>query len=165
MRGTKSEHRRRTRPHFRSGEEGQALVELALTVPLLILLLLGAAELARVAYTAIELTSAAKAGAQYAAQGPGYLSNQNGMITAAAQADAPYLTGMTVTPTTGSSCSDGSQPTQDSSTGSYSCSTGTQIPAITVTTSVSFDPLIHLPFLPQTFTMTGYAFQQCVDCQ
>ena len=52
----------------RHEEDGQSLVELALTVPILLLLLLGAAELARVAYAAIEVSNAAEAAVRYGAQ-------------------------------------------------------------------------------------------------
>ncbi len=47
-----------------SGQSGQALIELAVSMPLFLLLLLGAAEFGRIAYMAIELTDAAKAAAQ-----------------------------------------------------------------------------------------------------
>lgn len=48
-------------------ERGSALVELAVSLPLLVLLLVGTVDFARVFYTAIELTNAARAGAQYGA--------------------------------------------------------------------------------------------------
>lgn len=41
-------------------EAGQALVELALAVPLLFMLLIGAVEFARVVYAAIEVSNAAR---------------------------------------------------------------------------------------------------------
>lgn len=49
-------------------ESGQSLVEMALSLPLLVLLLLGTVELAQVCYGAIAVSNAAKAAAQYAAQ-------------------------------------------------------------------------------------------------
>ena len=75
----------------RDNESGQALVELALTMPLLVLVLLGAAELARVAYTSIEVTDAAKAAVQ-----TGGFSRSNAAssarVKAAAAAGAPDIT-------------------------------------------------------------------------
>ena len=56
---------------LRSGEEGSALVELALSVPMLLIMLLGAAEFARVAYASIEVANAAHSAAMYAASSSG----------------------------------------------------------------------------------------------
>ncbi len=53
---------------LRHGETGGALVETALTLPLLVTLTLGSVELARVAYTSIEVANAAKAAVSYGAQ-------------------------------------------------------------------------------------------------
>src|ERR1700739_1039098 len=79
-----------------SDESGQAFIELALTVPFLVLLLLGAAELARVAYMAIELSNAAKAAVQYGAQNPTTAVDVSGMQTAA-QLEAPDLSNVNST--------------------------------------------------------------------
>lgn len=137
------------------GESGQALVELALTTPLLVLLLLGAAELARIAYAAIEVSNAAEAGAQYATQNPS-LMNYTAGINAAAQADAT-LTGITATPIAWThTCSDGSTPDAINN-----CATGTALTAVKIRASVTFDPLIHLPFLGKTITIYGYATEKC----
>lgn len=51
-------------------ERGAALVELALILPLLITVMAGATDFARVFYTANVLTNAARAGAQFCAQAP-----------------------------------------------------------------------------------------------
>ena len=47
------------------GEQGQAMLETALTMPFLLVMLLGGFELASVAYAATELTNAARAAARY----------------------------------------------------------------------------------------------------
>jgi Flp pilus assembly protein TadG len=49
-------------------EGGGALVETALTLPLLVMMIAGAAEFSRVAYASLEVVSAAKAGVSYGAQ-------------------------------------------------------------------------------------------------
>ena len=49
------------------GERGTALVELAVVMPLVVLLLVGAIDFARVFYTALAVTQAARAGAEYGA--------------------------------------------------------------------------------------------------
>ncbi len=47
------------------GDRGQSLIELALTLPLFILILVGATEFGRFAWATIEASNAARAGAQY----------------------------------------------------------------------------------------------------
>jgi Flp pilus assembly protein TadG len=140
----------------RGSEARQALVEFALVMPLLTLLLIGAAELARVVYAAIEVSNAAKAAVQYGAQNVGPAADTAGMTTAA-QNEAYDLTGVTVTLGPASCiCSDGAASTCQST----DCS-GSHIEAIlTVNTQATFDPLIHLPGLPTTFTLHGYAVQK-----
>src|ERR1039457_614293 len=86
------------------GQSGQALVEMALTVPILVLLLLGAVEFGRVAYISIQVSTAAKAAAQYGAQTLDTGVDQAGM-QAVAQADASSLAAGTVTVNLSSNCS------------------------------------------------------------
>lgn len=138
-------------------ERGQALVELALTVPLLMLILLGSAELARLAYAAIEIANAAEAGAQFATENPSTMNDAAG-ITLAAQNDATNLTGVTASPISWvTTCSDGSAY----SASDNSCASGAALTAVTVKASVNFDPLIHLPLFPTTFTLNAYATEKC----
>src|ERR1035437_9955475 len=90
---------------------GQALVELALVVPIFTILLIGAVEFGRLAYASIEVCNAARAGAAYASQNhvtadasdPTNLAN----IQTAATQDAPNVGGITATVTNTCSCSDG----------------------------------------------------------
>ena len=146
---------RRARPDH---EAGQALVETALVFPLLITILIGSAEMARVAYAAIEVSNAARAGAQYGAQN-GYTANDTTGISTAASNDASNLTGMTTTSSYTCVCSDGTASTCQAT----DC-TNTQIEqTLTVNTSVTYDPLIHLPGLPKTYTLKGQAIQKCAQ--
>src|SRR5579871_1490431 len=94
----------------RHHEGGQALVETALVFPILITLLIGTAELARVVYAAIEVSNAARAGAQYGAQSGFTASDTTGIATAAAS-DAANLTGLTTTSSYSCVCSDGTAST------------------------------------------------------
>lgn len=64
-------------------EDGQSLVELALTIPLLLLMLMGMAELAQICFVAINVSNAAKAAAQYAAQTSTTAGDTAGMLAAA----------------------------------------------------------------------------------
>lgn len=146
----------------RHEEDGQSLVELALTVPILLLLLLGAAELARVAYAAIEVSNAAEAAVRYGAQNSSTASPLNWpAIQATAATDAANLPLASVTPELVCGCSDESVSGQ-SCTGFTiaNCPGSHPVETLTVTTTANFDPLIHIPGLPKSFTLTGRAIQK-----
>ncbi|MGH9466968.1 MAG: TadE/TadG family type IV pilus assembly protein [Terriglobales bacterium] len=85
---------------------GQALTELAIILPLCVILLLGVEELGRLAYTAIVINHAAHAGALYGAQNPTTAVNDPGMVQAALN-DGTDLPGLEATATHVCSCSDG----------------------------------------------------------
>jgi len=136
----------------------QSLIETTLIVSIFSLLLVGAAELGRVAYASIELSNAARAGAAYGAQNGSTASDTTGIATAAAN-DAANLSGVTTTSSYSCVCSDGT-----SSTCTHGdCSTSHIEETLTVNTQVSFDPLIHLPGLPTTYTLKGKAVQKCLQ--
>jgi Flp pilus assembly protein TadG len=142
----------------RISERGGALVELALLLPVFALLLVGAAEIARVEYTAIEVSNAAMAGVQYGAQDATTAADTTG-IQNAAQNDAANITITTTVEPFACICSDGSastcQPTD--------CSGSNIETILTVETQTSFDPVIHLPGLPTTFTLRGHATQKVLE--
>jgi Flp pilus assembly protein TadG len=143
-------------------QAGQSLVEVALSVPLLLLLLTGGAEFACMAYATIEVTGAAKAAVQYGAQELAFTNDTGGMQNAVNSEvmDVPGLTGATLqTPTTSLSCADGSSY---SATG---CSGSSTIHTLNVTTKATFtpwaivNPLLKVCNLPTSFPLTGYATQ------
>lgn len=153
--------------HFKrgkkAGEKGSALVELALSMPLLALILLGAAELARIAYAAIEVSNAAHAGAMYAAS-TGAVSDTGG-ITNAADADAANLLGtnaVSVTSVTTSCTCANTAYTPSSCSDNSTCQTGntSMVTAVTVNTQSTYSPLIRIPgWTASTFTLTGTSTQ------
>src|SRR5215469_9193806 len=127
-------------------ECGGALVETALTLPMLVMLVLGAAEFSRVAYASLEVTSAAKAGVSYGTQQGGMSGDTTG-ITYAAQHDAANVTSATVTSVVSTyACSDGS-------TFSAGCATGHVEQTVTVNTEAKIDPMIYVPGLPKSYTI------------
>lgn len=78
---------------------GSALVELAVTAPFLLLLVIGSAELGRIAYAAIEVQNAARAAAAYAAQDNSTDAvSSYGVWAEAAANEAPNISSLTVTP-------------------------------------------------------------------
>lgn len=133
-------------------ESGQALTELGLVLPVLMAMLLGTVELARVAYAAIEVSNAAHAGAQYGAQSIFYAHDSTGILNAAAN-DAANITLSGTTPTLTYTCSDGTAPSGSPLT--CTSSTATVVAILTVVTTTSFNPFFHLSGLGTTFTLTG----------
>lgn len=160
MRKTGVRNRKVRRSSFRQPamENGQALVELALSLPLLMLLLLGAAEFARGAYAAIEVSDAAKAGVQYGAQNATAASDTTGVQDAAA-AGAPDITLGSTTVSISCICSDGSASTCLRT----DCSASHIEETLSVQTQTTFDPLIYAPGLPNSFTLYGQATQKVLQ--
>lgn len=155
------------------GEAGSALVETALTFPVLIAMLLGSMELGQVAYASIETMNAARAGAQYAAMNGGGFNDPSG-ISSAAQQDAydtytPHPTKFAVTSSTPScSCSDGvgtcsASGAVGSSPGTYSCTSGKPIVTVTVQTTATYSALFSVPGFTNSFTLHGYSQQEVLQ--
>jgi Flp pilus assembly protein TadG len=163
--------RRRPSKALRFGEEGSALVELALSLPLLCLMLLGAAEFARLAYASIEVVNGAHAGAMYAASSLSASGDYqcagntcSGGITNAAIADAGNLQGgnaISVTSvTTACTCSD-TAFVPSSCNDNQTCinNNASMITTVTVQTQATFSTLIHIPGGTPTFTLHGQSTQ------
>jgi hypothetical protein len=140
----------------RANDSAQALVETALVLPVLSILLIGATEFALVAYAAIEVSNAAKAGVQYGAQNGATASDTSGIATAASN-DAANVTGLTTTSSYSCICSDGSastcQPTD--------CPNSHIEEILTVNTQTSYHPPIALPGFSGPYTLKGQAIQKC----
>jgi Flp pilus assembly protein TadG len=136
-------------------EKGGALVELALTLPVLLAMLVGAVEFTLVERAAIEVSNAAMAGVQYGTQEPTTAADVTGIGTTA-QSDAPDITLLPTTATESCICSDGSASTCLPT----DCSGSNIETILTVTTSTTVTPLIHLPGLPSSYTLTGQAIQK-----
>lgn len=158
------------RKWLRRSQPGQALVEAAVTAPIMFLLLMGAAELARLAYAAIEVSNAARAGAQYASQEVSNMGDTQG-ITLAVQDDAANLIAMgssvSATETYSYSCSNGSTYNAGLSGGIGTCSVeppGVPIPNVTVTVNGTFNPMVHIPGLLGSFSLKSSATETCIDC-
>jgi Flp pilus assembly protein TadG len=120
-------------------KDGSAITETALALPFMILLLVGAVDFGRAFYTAIEVESAAEAGALYGQQN---LTNLAG-IQAAAQLDAPDVTGLTAVATYGCECADGTSASV-SCAASPTCSTNV-VNYVQVVASVTYQPILKYP--------------------
>jgi hypothetical protein len=148
-----------------SSERGAALVEIAVALPVLIALLIGTIDFARVFYLTIELTNAARAGAQYGATGS---SPSVPAIKAFAEGSVTTL-GVTADPSQLCQCAlpDGSFPD------TILCSdpTATVCPApkfrvmtITVTASKTFSMVSHYPgIFRNSFTVSRAAVMRVTE--
>jgi Flp pilus assembly protein TadG len=138
------------------GENGGALIETAFAVPLLLLLLLGAAEFGMADYESIEVANAARAGAQYGAQGPETVGDLTG-IRNAASLDAGNITLGLTTSALSYICSDTSNPTGTP----LSCASGATMETIlTVKTQAAFNPVIHVPGFGGSIALHGSASEK-----
>lgn len=143
---------------LRHGETGGALVETALTLPLLVTLTLGSVELARVAYTSIEVANAAKAAVSYGAQNLTTVVDTTGIQTVATN-DASDLYAVTTATSKSYICADNS-----ASTGANTDCVNSQIETIlTVTTTTTMTPIVHIPGLPTKYTLHGQAVQKVLQ--
>lgn len=154
----------------RKCQSGQALIETALTLPLLLTLLLGAAELARVVYVSIEVSNAAEAAALYAAQNRGASTADMQTVAQNDAGDLDNATSLTLTATSSCVCetSTGGMAVACTSDAATACVANAQTNMslqtnITVVTSATFDPLIHIPGLPRAFTIQGQSVQKVLN--
>ena len=142
---------------------GQAFVELALVLPIFILLLVGAVEVGRLAYASIEVSNAARAAVAYAAQSHTTAKDSTNIQTAATN-DAPDVTSLTATPTFSCSC-EGLTGTitafsscDNTVTNLTTCPSPSRIAVyVQVTTQAQVATLFHFPGIPNTVTLRGYA--------
>lgn len=135
------------------GDGGASLVQLALLMPLFMLLLLGVVDFGRAFYLAMEVAGAAHAGAIYGSRNP---TDTTGMKTAA-QDDAQNVPSLTVnTPTYGCECSDGTS--YSASCGTTPACTGlTEVYRVNVTATAPYSPLFPWPGVPSSMSFSTSA--------
>lgn len=162
--------RERTHAPKRSrSERGVSTVEVALMLPFLLLLLIGLVDFGQLFHLAIEVSNAARAGAQYGYQSSATQMDTPGMIAAAEDDAADVTTWGANTASYGCMCSDGTEQSQVGSSGNGStslCATppstctskGTQlINYVQVQTQATYTPLFPWPGVPSTVTLNGKA--------
>jgi Flp pilus assembly protein TadG len=123
-------------------DRGSALVELALILPLLLLLIAGTVDFGWFIYSSIEVSDAAQAGALYGTLNPTDVVG----ISNAAKADSAHLSSLSTTVSYGCECSDGSSAVP-SCTAPPNCSYN-YVNYVDVTASAPFTSIIPLPGLP-----------------
>lgn len=161
---------------LRRSEAGSALVETALTLPVIVAMLVGSVEMGDLAYKATEMSNAARAAAQFAAMNGGGFTDCNNTfaggtcnassgIVAAAKQDAPrsYLTCTSFTVTAISSCKcSGDNSTCATSTGNYTCSSGSPLINASITTSAQCGGIAKY-FTDNAFTLQGFAQEEVLN--
>ena len=142
-----------------ASESGQSLLEFSIALPFLLLLLAGSIDFGRYMYDGIELANGARAGAQYGSQSHGSETDYAGMMLAA-KSDARAISGLTAT---ASSCQCGgglsySQPC--TAPPAYTCPADHTVEYVNVALAGTFTPLLRIPGLPGSLTITRRAVAQ-----
>jgi Flp pilus assembly protein TadG len=165
---------------------GQTLVELALLLPVLLLLTLGVIEMGRYFYIGILVGNAARAGAAYGSQSPLDSSDSSGIETAACNdflnnfgsnpsptcgASAGGTNSLAVTSSISCGCDNGGTVGYEANTGAMcttadntgldtTCSNGNQghwVVVVSVTASGTFNTLLNYPGIPSSITLSRTA--------
>lgn len=154
---------RRKRARRHASGHGSALVELAVVLPVLVVLLVGTADFARVFYLTLELTNAARAAAQYGTYDIGKF-NDDSAIQAAAVNASPNIPGFSSSNVAVSrlcQCATDAgafSATSPANSCSGTCSGGGHIVAtLTVTASKTFTPISRFPGIPNTLNLNRTA--------
>ncbi|MGH9744869.1 MAG: TadE/TadG family type IV pilus assembly protein [Candidatus Acidiferrales bacterium] len=144
------------RVHGRFAQRGQSLLEMAVLIPVVLLLLVGIIEIGRFAYVSIEVTNAARAAVQYGAQSLADAQDSAGLQQAAVR-DAADLSSITVNSSALCACSD--TPATFVPCPALGCA-GHPVVFVQVDTTTSISPLFHYPGLPSSFTANGHAIMR-----
>jgi Flp pilus assembly protein TadG len=159
------DHRRK------SWEAGSAAVEMAVTLPLLILLMLGAIDLGRAFFAADAVSEAVQAGVHYGSRktnktdyadptSPAALANYTAMQTVATNA-AGDVTGFTTTASSFCTCSNAPDTTVTCSAG---CTAGNTLRFyVQVQGSNTFTTSVPYPGIPHTLAISRTAKMQVVQ--
>jgi Flp pilus assembly protein TadG len=134
---------------------GQSAVELAMAIPVLVLLLVAGADFGRIFYMSIGVNDAARAGAQYGSQTVITAADSTGMV-AAAKTDGSNLTNLTAT---ASQCTCASSATVAACPSGY-CTNAPQATFVEVDTQGVFQTLVNYPGIPSSTTLSGKAIMQ-----
>jgi Flp pilus assembly protein TadG len=151
-------------------QSGQALVELAFILPVLLLLALGVIEIGRYAYISILVGNAAHAGALYASLGASQANDSTGIQNAALYDFAGATSGTTATngqvagnlnvsSVQSCGCDSGGSVTtavcdKKANPTAGTCATGHWVVAVSVTASGTFNSLFNYPGIPTSIAVS-----------
>jgi Flp pilus assembly protein TadG len=158
--------------HRARQQRGSATVELAVALPLLIAVIVGTVDFARVFYWEMALTTAARAGAQWGAQSTtnaADIATMKSTALAAASTDIPSLALSDITATCTLQCVPDSpgtvsyttttpSPSSSCSATSPACTSGSHLAwLVTVGATKTFTTLGYYPGIPSSVPMTRSA--------
>ena len=141
-----------------SSGKGQSAVELAIVLPVLLLLLVVIADFARVFFVSIAVNNAARAGAQYGSQKPQTAADSAGMV-AAASADAANISNWNTPTASQCTCVGAIPQTVPLCAASY-CTHAPTATYVTVNTSATYNTILNYPGISSSYTLTGQAIMQ-----
>ena len=148
--------KKRNRFHLLRNEGGASLVELAMLLPLFLLLLALAIDLGRASYLVEEIQGAALAAVAYGAQNP---TDTTGMSNAATD-DAPNVPSLSVgTPTYGCECAtDTTGSTYSASCATTpTCTSSNVVYRVNVTVTATYTTLFPWPKVPSSMSFSSSA--------
>ena len=136
---------------LRRSDRGGAMVELAVILPVLVLLVIGVVDYGRAFYTSVTVANAARAGAEWGAQGPEFTVNIAGMKNFAQQ-DGQEAGTLTLSAQRYCECAGSSWP-------SCSACAGGAAPDVFIEVTASKDLTLLLPYpgLPNTVSIARKA--------
>jgi Flp pilus assembly protein TadG len=154
-----------------SSERGQAMLEVALLLPVLLILALGVIELGRYMYIGILVGNAARAGAAYGAQSLPLSVDTTGIQTAADndfQNNGQNVASLSVTNSVACGCdSNGTVATAGCSTSTNptagKCASGHWVVMESVTASGTFASLFNYPGIPPSLIISRTATLRVPD--
>ena len=133
----------------RRARKGQAIVELALLIFLLMIILMGLIDFARVFHAAVTVADAARAGAQYGARNNTFSGDFAGMSTAAEEDAVNLADGIVATTERYCKCQDGT----DADCLTDTCPEGAPQIYVQVRAGYTFETLTQFPLLPKSVGM------------
>jgi Flp pilus assembly protein TadG len=146
------------RQRLQSSARGSALVELAMALPLLVLILVGTIDFARAFHMAIVLQNAARAGAQYGSISTGNASDTTGMNSAVTTSAAVDIGTVSASSSENCFCATDSNPAASSVACTATCSSGSHlVVSVTVTAASTFSTVTRFPGIPHTFSISRSA--------
>lgn len=141
----------------RINEKGSSFVELAMFLPVLLLMLVGGIDFARIFNASVTLANAAEVGAIYGSRSISGSSNTSGMQTAATN-DGKDLTSMTATATNYCSCGASGSVQTCPATGCTLANPAHRY--VKVSTSYTFTTAFPIPGIPSSVAMTRSAIMR-----
>jgi Flp pilus assembly protein TadG len=137
-------------------DHGASLVEMALLLPLFLLIFFGAVDFGRACYMAIEIAGAARAGALYGSKSPSDAAGMKTVVQDAAP-DVPTANLSVGTPTCSVECPDGTNFASGCTTKPACASGMSYVYLVNVTVTATYSPLFPWPKIPSSMSFSSSA--------